>query len=91
MIVFKTYSEAGFEAVERRPVRCVLVPSFAEQQGVFVQEEVSLHGFEPGHFLHSHSGSFVADPHTEVPLHQHSTQLTQVALATADRTGSNTG
>lgn len=69
-IVF-CYSEAGFEAVERHPVVVVLVSALAEEQGVVVEEEVSLHGFEPGQFLHSHRCPLMADPYVEAPLHHH--------------------
>lgn len=74
------YSKAGLEAVERRPVVSVLVPALAEEQGVIVQEEMSLHGLEPGQFLHSHSRPLVADPHAEASLQHHSAQLAEVTL-----------
>lgn len=78
------YSEAGFEAVEGRPVGGVLVPPLAEQQGVVVEEEVSLHGLEPGQLLHPHRRPLMADPHAEASLHHHPAQLAQVSLGQTD-------
>lgn len=75
------YSEAGFEAVERRPVMSVLVSALAEEQGVIIEEEMSLHGFEPGQLLHSHRCPLMADPHTEAALHHHTAQLAEVTLS----------
>lgn len=74
------YSEAGFEAVEGRPVVSVLVSALAEQQGVVIEEEMSLHGLEPGQLLHSHRRPLMADPHAEASLHHHPAQLAEVAL-----------
>lgn len=79
------YSEAGFEAVEGRPVGCVLVSALAEEQGVVVQEEMSLHGLEPGQLLHSHRCPLVADPHAEASLDHHPAQLAEITLGNADR------
>lgn len=79
------YSEAGFEAVERRPVVSVLVPPLAEEQRVLVEEEMSLHGLEPGQLLHAHRRPLVADPHAEAALQHHAAQLAQVALQRAGR------
>lgn len=79
------YSEAGFEAVEERPVVVVLVSALAEEKGVVIEEEMSLHGFEPGQLLHSHRCPLMADPHAEAPLHQHPAQLTKVTLSQRDR------
>lgn len=76
----RSYSEAGFEAVEGCPVVVVLVPALAEEEGVLIEEEVSLHGFEPGQLLHSHRRPFVADPHSEAPLHHHTAQLAELSL-----------
>lgn len=47
---------------------------------MLVQEDVSLHGLEPGHLLHPHRRSLVADPHAEASLQNHPAQLAQVAL-----------
>lgn len=79
------YSEAGFEAVEGRPVGRVLVPALAEEQGVVVEEEMSLHGLEPGQLLHPHRCPLVADPHTEAALHHNTSQLAEVALMMDNR------
>lgn len=79
------YSEAGFEAVEGRPLRIVLVSALAEEQGVLVQEEVPLHGLEPGHLLHSDRCSLVADPHAEASLENHPAQLAEVTLKRTNR------
>lgn len=74
------YSEAGFEAVEGRPVVSVVIPALAEEQGEVIEEEVSLHGFEPGQLLHAHRCPLMADPHAEAALQHHSAQLAEVAL-----------
>lgn len=74
------YSEAGFEAVERRPVVVVFIPALAEEEGVFIEKEVSLHGFEPGKLLHSHRRPFVADPHSETSLQHYTAQLAELPL-----------
>lgn len=74
------YSEAGFEAVEGRPVGGVLVSALAKKQGMLVQEEVPLHGLEPGQLLHSHRCPLAADPHTEASLQHHPAQLAEVSL-----------
>lgn len=58
----------------------VLVSALAEEQGAVVQEEMPLHGLEPGQLLHSHRRPLVADPHAEASLHQHAAQLTEVTL-----------
>lgn len=79
------YSEAGFEAVEGCPVVVVLVSALAEEQGVFVEEEMSLHGFEPGQLFHSHRCPLMANPHAEAPLHHHAAQLAEVTLGQTDR------
>lgn len=50
-----------------------------------VQEEMSLHGLEPGQLLHPHRCPLVADPHAEASLHHHPTQLAEVALGRTDR------
>lgn len=78
------YSEAGFEAVEGGPVVVVLVPAFAEEQGVVIEKEVSLHGFEASQLLHPHRSSLMADPHAEAALHHHTAQLTEVTLGHTD-------
>lgn len=75
------YSEAGFEAVEGCPVVSVLISALAEEQGMVIEEEMSLHGFEPGQLLHSHRCPLMADPHTEAALHHHTAQLAEVALS----------
>lgn len=75
------YSEAGFEAVEGRSFVVVLVPALAEEQSMFVEEEMSLHGFESGQFLHSHCCPFMADPHTEASLHHYTAQLMEITLS----------
>lgn len=75
------YSEAGLEAVEGRPVGAVLVPPLAEEQSVLVEEEMSLHGLEPGQLLHPHRCPFVADPHAEAPLEDYTTQLAEITLS----------
>lgn len=81
-----SHSEAGLEAVEgRRPVGRVLVPPLAEEQRVLVQEEVPLHGLEPGQLLHAHCCPLVADPHAEAPLKNHPTQLAEVSLRVTRR------
>lgn len=79
------YSEAGLEAVEGRPVGGVLVPPLTEEQGVLVQEEVSLHGLEPGQLLHAHRRPLVADPHAEAALHHHPAELAEVTLGHMDK------
>lgn len=79
-LVLRLYPEAGFEAVERHPVRIVFISAFAEEQGVVVQEEMSLHWLEPGHLLHSDRCSLMADPHIEASLQDHPTQLAEVTL-----------
>lgn len=58
----------------------VLVSAFAEEQGVVIEEEMSLHGFEPGQLFHSHRCPLMADPHAEGSLHHHSAQLAEVTL-----------
>lgn len=60
----------------------VLVSALAEEQGVVVQEEVSLHGLEPGQLLHSHRRPLMADPHAEASLQHHPAQLAEVTLGT---------
>lgn len=69
------YSEAGFEAVERGPLVSVFVSALAEEQSEVVEEEMPLHGFEPGQLLHAHRRPLVADPHAEASLHHHPAQL----------------
>lgn len=83
--IIECYSEAGFEAVEGRPVGGVLVSPLAEEQGVVVEEEVSLHGLEPGQLLHPHRRPLMADPHAEASLHHHPAQLAEVTLGQTDR------
>lgn len=79
-LILRLYSEAGFEAVERRPVRIVFISPFAEEQGVVVQEEMSLHWLKPGDLLHPDRCSLMADPHTEASLQDHPAQLAKVTL-----------
>lgn len=79
-LVLRLYSEAGFEAVERCPVRIVFISAFAEEQGVVIQEEMSLHGLEPGHLHHSDRCSLMADRHAEASLQNHPAQLAEVTL-----------
>lgn len=83
--IIECYSEAGFEAVEGRPVGGVLVSPLAEEQGVVVEEEVSLHGLEPGQLLHPHRRPLMADPNAEASLHHHPAQLAEVTLGQTDR------
>lgn len=76
------YPEAVFEAVGggffvSLPM---LLPSFAEEQSVLVQEEVALHGLEARQLLHPGGALLMADPHAEGALHQHSAQITQIPL-----------
>ena len=86
------YSEAGFEAVEGRPVVVVFVSALAEEQSVFIEEEMSLHGFEPGQLFHSHRCPLMANPHAEASLHHHTAQLAEVTLGGTDgRTDGRTG
>lgn len=87
------YSEAGFEAVEGRPVVVVLVSALAEEQGVVVEEEMPLHGFEPGQLFHPHRCPLMADPHAEASLQHHAAQLAEVALGPGqvDRDERNSG
>lgn len=47
---------------------------------MLVQEEVPLHGLEPGQLLHAHRRPLVADPHAEATLKNHAAQLAQVSL-----------
>lgn len=79
------HSEAGFEAVEGRPVVAVLVSALAEEQGVLVEEEMPLHGFESGQLFHSHCRPFVADPHAKAALHHDAAQLAEITLCQRDR------
>lgn len=75
------YSEAGLEAIVGRPIVAVLISALAEQEGVVIEEEVSLHGFKPGQLLHSHRCLFMAGPQAEAALHYHPAQLAEVALS----------
>lgn len=58
----------------------VLISALAEEQGVVIEEEMSLHGLEPGQLLHTHRCPLMADPHAEASLHHHSAQLAEVPL-----------
>lgn len=58
----------------------VLISALAEEQSKVVEEEMPLHGFEPGQLLHSHRCPLMADPHAEASLHHHSAQLAEVPL-----------
>lgn len=64
----------------------VLVPAFAEEQRVVVEEEVSLHGFESGQLLHAHRCPLVADPDAAAALHHHAAQLAEVTLGQTNTT-----
>lgn len=79
------YSEARFEAIEGRPVVVVLVSALAEEQGVLIEEEVPLHGFESGQLFHSHRCPFMADPHAKAALHHDTTQMAEITLCHGDR------
>lgn len=52
---------------------------------MLVQEEVPLHGLEPGQLLHAHRRPLVADPHTEATLKHHPAQLAEVPLGVTRR------
>lgn len=63
----------------------VLVSALAEEQGVLVEEEVPLHGFESGQLFHSHRCPFMADPHATAALHHDTTQMAEITLCQGDR------
>lgn len=82
----QTDLQTVLEAVRRRLVAAVsvLLPLLTEEQGPFVQEEVSLHRLEAGQLLHARRAPLVADPHAERPLHQHPAQLANLTLRTTE-------
>lgn len=58
----------------------MLLSLLAEDQGFLVQEQMPLHGLEPGKVLHFCRTFSVSCPHTERSLHQHFPQFAQVTL-----------
>lgn len=78
-----------FEAVRRSFLIAlpVLLSPLTEEQGLLVQEQVPLHGLEPGQVLDLGVTFFMLRPHTEGALHQQATQLGQVALKKREKTG----
>lgn len=50
-------------------VLSVFLPTLAEEECVLMQEQVSLHGLEAGHLLHSGRTLLMTNPHTEGALH----------------------
>lgn len=61
-----------FEAVRRRLLVAlpVLLSPLAEEQGLLMQEQVPLHGLEPGQVLYLGVAFFMFCPHAEGALHQ---------------------
>lgn len=64
----------------------VLLPPLAEEQRLLVQEQVPLHGLEPGQVLYLGVTFLMLRPHAEGALHQQAAQLRQVALKKGERT-----
>lgn len=76
------YTEGVFEAVRRSFLVAlpVLLSPLTEEQGLLVQEQVSLHGLKPGQVLDLGVTFFMLRPHAEGALHQQATQIRQVTL-----------
>lgn len=87
MMILDNYAERVFEAVRWRflVALAVLLPPLTEQQRLLVQEQMPLHGLEPGQVLHLGVTFLVLRPHTEGALHQQATQVWQVTLETDNR------
>lgn len=76
-LVLGTHAERVFEAVRWSFLVTlpVLLSPLAEEQRLLVQEQMPLHGLEPGQVLDFGVTFFMLRPHAEGALHQQATQF----------------